>query len=51
MILKKFESTEFKLIVHDNGFELFAMRENPTHCGDYDYDNPFEHWEDVTEEE
>lgn len=44
-ILKRFKDTGFILVVHTNGFELFSLKENPQHCGDYDYDHPFEYWE------
>ena len=50
MILKKFEDTDFRLVVHDNGFELFGLKADPKHYGDFDFDNPFEYWEDNEED-
>ena len=51
MIIRKFEGTDFRLVVHDKGFELFILRKNPRWCGDFDWENPFEHWENISPDE
>lgn len=46
MIIKTFLGPDFKLVVHDKGFEFFPPKANPSFVGEIDYSSVFEFWEE-----